>query len=435
MRSLRFSIAGLMGVVLLAAIVLAALATHSQSWVVVVALVTRGVLCLALVGAFCRTGAERTWWLGFVSFGWIYLGLPFHFYEFSQGLPTQIILEMLGAIAGVPVDSEAQRSLFLIAHHVCTLLAAVLGGFLAIALFGGAASRPEVSTGSLHPAGQAPRRWWALPSVVLLLGLVLIASMAIACARLDARFWVGSTYLLTWWLLGLTALGALFAHGRRREVWLGAALLGTGFMTVVFDRSPFDEHNPRFFLLPSIQFLEAIRPHFETVVGGFATDPDSVGATQTRIHRALSKRVRMRFPDETTLEEILKYIQEVTRGPDGRIIPIYVDPIGLQEAEKSMTSTVKGVDLEGVRLETSLRLCLKQLELCYLVKDGLLLITSQNDADPLFIAPQNDPYLIVGECLLALIAACLGGAAAPFVCDLARRQREPQAVEPTARAE
>ena len=86
---------------------------------------------------------------------------------------------------------------------------------------------------------------------------------------------------------------------------------------------------------------------------------------QARIQRALSKRVPMRFPDETTLEEILKYIQEATRGPDGRVIPIYVDPIGLQEAEKSMTSTVKGIDLEGVRLETSLRLCLKQLELAY----------------------------------------------------------------------
>ena len=32
MRSLRFSIAGLMGIVLLAAIVLAALATHSRTW-------------------------------------------------------------------------------------------------------------------------------------------------------------------------------------------------------------------------------------------------------------------------------------------------------------------------------------------------------------------------------------------------------------------
>ena len=196
-------------------------------------------------------------------------------------------------------------------------------------------------------------------------------------------------------------------------------------MIMVFDRSPFDEHNPRFFLLPSIQFLEAIRPHFETVAGGFATDPDNVGATQARIQRALSKRVRMRFPDETTLEEILKYIREATRGPDGRVIPIYVDPIGLQEAEKSMTSTVKGMDLEGVKLETSLRLCLRQLELSYVIRDGLLLITSQEDAETLINWPNDDAFQIVGHCLLALIAAALGGAAAPWVCDLAA---------PTARA-
>ena len=35
-------------------------------------------------------------------------------------------------------------------------------------------------------------------------------------------------------------------------------------------------------------------------------------------------------------------------------IPIYVDPIGLQEAEKSMTSTVRNMDLEGVPLKITL---------------------------------------------------------------------------------
>ena len=100
---------------------------------------------------------------------------------------------------------------------------------MAIALFGsGAASLPEVSTAGSRPADKVARNWWVLASVILLLGLVLIASIAVACARLDARFWAGSTYLLTWWLLGLTASGAVFGRGRGREVWLGATLLGTG---------------------------------------------------------------------------------------------------------------------------------------------------------------------------------------------------------------
>jgi hypothetical protein len=72
MRSLRFSIAGLMGAVLLAAIGSAGLANPSAPWAGTLSLLTRGLLCLAVVGAVCRSGAERAWWLGFASFGWIY---------------------------------------------------------------------------------------------------------------------------------------------------------------------------------------------------------------------------------------------------------------------------------------------------------------------------------------------------------------------------
>jgi hypothetical protein len=397
------------------------------------------VLCLAVVGAVCRHGTERVWWLGFASFGWIYLGLPFRYNEFSQKLPTEIILEILGRLMGVPAGEitiysadDSRRSFFLIGHCLFTLLAAVLGGLLAIAMFGSAASRAEDAIAGIQPGRHAPPRWWARPSVILLSGLALVTSIAVACARLDARLWAGSTFLLTWWLLSLTALGALFGRGRRREFWLGATLLGAGFMIVTFNRLPYDEDNPRFFLRPSIQFLEAIRTHFETLVGGFALDPDNTGAMQTRIHNALEQRVPMRFPDETTLEEILKYIREATRDAHGRVIPLYVSPIGLQVAEKSMTSIVRGIDLEGVKLATSLRLCLKQLELAYVVRDGVLVITSEIDAETLFTSPTDDAFQIVGHCLLALIAAGLGGAAAPLVCDLARRQRGPGAGEATA---
>ena len=72
MRSFRFSIAALMWVVLLAAIASAGLAYPSTHWAGVAALLTRGMLCLALVGAVCRTGARRAWWLGFFVFGWAY---------------------------------------------------------------------------------------------------------------------------------------------------------------------------------------------------------------------------------------------------------------------------------------------------------------------------------------------------------------------------
>ena len=68
------------------------------------------------------------------------------------------------------------------------------------------------------------------------------------------------------------------------------------------------------------------------------------------------------------------------------------------------------IDLEGVALKTSLRLCLAQLDLTYSIRDGLLLITSEESAvTPIY----QDPFLIVGHCLLALLAAGFGGHRGP----------------------
>ena len=121
----------------------------------------------------------------------------------------------------------------------------------------------------------------------------------------------------------------------------------------------------------------------------------------------------MRFTDDTPLEDVLKYLAIATRGIDGKGIPIYVDPIGLQEAERSMTSTARNLEFDGVPLKTSLRLCLDQLDLTYRIRDGLLLITSKESADgPVY----QDPFLIFGHCLLALLAAGVGGIVAPAFC-------------------
>ena len=88
----------------------------------------------------------------------------------------------------------------------------------------------------------------------------------------------------------------------------------------------------------------------------------------------LEEPVSMSFANETPLEDVLKYIKSATQGPNDTGIPIYVDPAGLSEAEKTMTSPVS-LDLEGVPLKTTLRLLLKQLGLTYAVEDGLLTIT------------------------------------------------------------
>jgi tetratricopeptide (TPR) repeat protein len=101
------------------------------------------------------------------------------------------------------------------------------------------------------------------------------------------------------------------------------------------------------------------------------------------IIKKLSQPIAMKFATETPLEDVKKYIQDATQDelaglPTG--IPIYIDPQGLQDVDKTPASTVS-IDLEGIPLKTTLRLLLKQLGMIYTVKDGLLTITSKETED------------------------------------------------------
>ncbi len=101
------------------------------------------------------------------------------------------------------------------------------------------------------------------------------------------------------------------------------------------------------------------------------------------ILKKLGEPISMNFPTDTPLEDVKKYIQTSTQDeaaglPTG--IPIYVDPQGLQDADKTEASTIK-IELEGIPLKTTLRLILSQLSLTYTVKDGLMTITSTASDD------------------------------------------------------
>jgi hypothetical protein len=148
----------------------------------------------------------------------------------------------------------------------------------------------------------------------------------------------------------------------------------------------------------------------------------------------------MTFPDPTPIRDVLRYVTLATATPTHAGIPIYLDPIGLQEAERTPTSTVT-IDLLGVPLKTTLRRCLDQLGLYYHVQDGYLRVTGESeitagaDRDLIAYNPQwnwpdsgelssdlDDPFLVVGHCLLALLAAGFGAVAAPLVADAHREQ-------------
>jgi RNA polymerase sigma factor (sigma-70 family) len=110
-------------------------------------------------------------------------------------------------------------------------------------------------------------------------------------------------------------------------------------------------------------------------------EDDEDEARNRAIREALGKPLSMPFSNPTPLEDVIKYIKASTSSPylpDG--LPIYVDPQGLATAEAKMQSPVT-LNLDGVRLKTTLRLMLKQLHLGYYVKEGLLIITTLEDWD------------------------------------------------------
>ena len=118
----------------------------------------------------------------------------------------------------------------------------------------------------------------------------------------------------------------------------------------------------------------------------------------TLIEERLGKAVAMKFANETPLEDVLKHVKEQTKDDKGKGIPIYVDPIGIQNTEKTLQSPVT-VDLEDVPLRTTLRLILAQLGMDYRVRDGMLYIS---DADSLededhFILPNPSDSALQGD--------------------------------------
>src|SRR4051812_22279841 len=153
MRPPRFSISGLMGAVLVASLGLAAFHSANETWAGMMLLVTEGFLALAVVGAICRRGAGRAWWLGFLIFGWSYLRLSS---RISFELPTIRLLELIQSSVGAsapPASANPSGNRFVLArdhspfeqvgHCLWSLLAATLGGFLARALFAAGSLRPE----------------------------------------------------------------------------------------------------------------------------------------------------------------------------------------------------------------------------------------------------------------------------------------------------
>jgi hypothetical protein len=421
-RKARLSIAGLMGVVLVASLGLTALRSATEEWAGATTLVTGGVLALGVVGAACRRGAERAWWLGFALFGWGYLFLIFGGAYTSLHLPTSSLLDRLrpahfqrasgmGGGTGfpfppafsVPFDAFSQ-----VGHSLFALAFAVAGGLLGVFLFGARLVRARAVVVSV-PRVHTPRSWWRRV-VVVATAVVTTSVVVLAGLRWAPGPLCSATMFATWGLLGLVAVGAACRPRRARAAWLGAALFGLGYMSLIFGRDPERIEWPR---AGTDLLLRAIRPSWYVN----QTPPSTAGTAVTNawIHEVLTQPIAMRFPNGIPLDEVLAEIQVATKGPGGRGLSFYVDPIGLQEAEKTMQSPI-AINLEGAPLRTTLRLILKQLDLTYAIQDGVVLITSEKAGEEEPFSVGVDPYLSVGHCLLALLAAGLGAVLARWFC-------------------
>ena len=98
-------------------------------------------------------------------------------------------------------------------------------------------------------------------------------------------------------------------------------------------------------------------------------------AIDAKINAALNKRISFPFAAETPLEDVIKYLKQETSTPGlPGGIPVYLNPIGLQEAEKTMATPIV-LQLDNVKVRSGLRLILAQLDLGFFVREGFLTIT------------------------------------------------------------
>ena len=93
------------------------------------------------------------------------------------------------------------------------------------------------------------------------------------------------------------------------------------------------------------------------------------------IHELLARKYALDLPEGSTLEQLLKAMKSATSSKDDPGIPIFVDPLGLQQAGQTMESIV---DLKrGGTLADVLQRAVRLLQLGYDVRDGFLCIDSR----------------------------------------------------------
>jgi hypothetical protein len=239
---------------------------------------------------------------------------------------------------------------------------------------------------------------------------MMILLVALAIALFSLRFpsdgAAAAVLLVTQAILAVAVLAVVYRTQERRAFWLGFALFGWGYMALSWESWwGYGAHRPEMLTSMTLDRLEYYLRHPAGRQAGFWSfvRPVSGDEKTKRILAELDEPISMYFNEETPLEDVLKYIKQATTTATYGGIPIYVDPIGLAEADKTMTSTVRNMDLDGVPLKRTLSLLLNQLGLDYVVEDSMLKIGVASKL------PNSGPFRRMGHCYWALLAAFCGG--------------------------
>ncbi len=249
---------------------------------------------------------------------------------------------------------------------------------------------------------------------ISLAGLMLFIvafALGIAALRYASPPWAALISQATILGMGFSALLAVYRRGPTRAFWLGFTIVGGIFC---FDNQ--NELTSEDWPLPwkfTSLLLERCRPilhpreisnYGDTFLDDLFADPD-----EQAIRRMLNREIPLPFATETPLSEVIVHIRKETSGdptfPEG--LPVYIDPDGLLEAEKTLDSPIT-FDTPGIPLKRSLRLMLKQLDMTYKVDEGVVKFTylASDDSDPPMRA-----YERIGHSLFALFFATVGGLA------------------------
>jgi hypothetical protein len=234
--------------------------------------------------------------------------------------------------------------------------------------------------------------------------LLVALGVALSTLRFPSEGAAAAVLLVTQAILAVAVLAVVYRTQERRAFWLGFALFGWGYMALTWESWRYGADRPEMLTSMILNRLEDHLRHPPGQQAGFWSFIRPVGrdAKSERILAELEEPVSMSFANEAPLEDVLKYIKAATTRPDYAGIQIYVDPVALNAAEKTMTSRVT-IDLEGAPLKTTLRLVVNQLGLDYVVEDGMLKIGAASTLS------SSGPFRRMGHCYWALLAACCGG--------------------------